>query len=222
MKYKILIITILFFLLIKNFGVLGAEKKNSIAIGPYFNTYTGYLAEGYKRSQNSLHPVNMSPGIELTYFRNINNNVEVGTGICYSYANTYSAFNVNEFVKSWQLHFNEINIPFLLRFFIWQKSDYPDYPDYITCGINLGSIFEINSEFYVRDWHKRDITSVPYFSSDQKYADILFDIGWLKQFKNLNTIAFAPFCKYRLNTTWLNHHHRKFQYGFKLIYAFKF
>jgi hypothetical protein len=115
---------------------------------------------------------------------------------------------------------NEIGFPLLL------KNNFPlnnKSIGYLTLGVYTGIQANIKSEIPLKGgWGSwEDIKTIAGYSNDHFFSDIYFDAGCTKSF-DWGELSIAPFFKYRINSTWVNTYQKKPNWGFKIIYSFKF
>jgi hypothetical protein len=208
--------SILFVLLISIlFSVNAQEKKNKILVTGILTHYINYEREklgptiGYYR-------YSVMPGIEALYSRQIFNNVNVSTGI------NYQTGKISSYISApRRFQFQELSVPLLFQKRILGNTEKSLF---LTLGIYCGKTININiqTQGEYDNWHNWNVDfPIEGYSDDTFFTDFYFDSGYSKTIKNSDYLSFAPFLKYRINTTWLNYHQRDIHFGIKLIYSFK-
>lgn len=220
MKAKIQILFLLLILLAFTNALSGQEKKNSVNVSGlithYFkiedlgvDTYPGY----YKFP--------LSPGLEITYFREIFSRFEIGTGINFQrvHVGSYVNFNLEDgYTLRWR--YNEFSIPLLFKkSFSLKNQNQINFTFGIYSGKQTNIISEYPQSSGWTDW--KNIKTMAGYSDDNLFFDIYFAPGYLKLLKGNSGINIAPFFSYRVNQTWLNFYQKSLHYGIKLAYSFK-
>ncbi len=203
-----------------------AQKQNSTSIvGLNKNTivFSGILAHyedisKYGDTHNVIgyyqYPVD--PGIEVLYFRNLNNNISLGTGVCYQKGRTM------DFIKNQnRYHFAEVSIPILFSsHFNFDKRN----GLLIATGLYGGKtiLLKIEGTGSTDGWHETPDCDMKWYPDDALFLDIYFGAGYSYLFTQNSIISIMPFVKYRVNTVWLNSIQKKLHYGVKLSYSISF
>lgn len=132
---KILIFVLIFFSVIE---LQAQEAKNTFIVSGILAHY-GQISK-YRKAKYVygyyLYPVD--PGVEVLYLRNLNNNIFLGTGVCYQKGKIMD-FIINQY----RFHFTEVSIPVLLsRSFNFDKRN----GLLITTGLYGGKTFLLKAE----------------------------------------------------------------------------
>ncbi len=193
------------------------EKKNNLTISGILARYISIEDQEYDWDRHEGYHRGPSPGVELVYMRSLGNSFELGTGINYQLGFVSSYINNHER----RFKFNDICVPVLLKrnFRIKKHENW-----YATTGLYFGKTKNINAEYPTSPGFRpvSDITSTDYYSDDCKYSDLYLDFGYHTSLQKTGVFSFAPFFKYRINSTWLNYHQNKFHFGIKINYSIKF
>lgn len=194
------------------------EKKNSISANGSLTHYIG-IDDFKTDSYEGYYKFPLSPGVELTYSRQIFPRIELSTGI--NFQRVHVASNVHiSYDYLLRFRYNELSIPLLLKISFplkMQNKWYFTAGDYF--GRQAGVIAEVPYSVGWVSWE--DKNTIAGYSSDHNFNDLYFDAGYSK-WHSWGDIEVAGFFKYRVNTTWLNTYQKKPQLGIKLIYSFKF
>jgi len=192
-------------------------NKNTIVLSGILAHYEDISKYGHNVIGYYQYPVD--PGIEVLYFRNLNNNISLGTGVCYQKGRTM------DFIKNQdRYHFAEVSIPILFsRHFNFDKRN----GLLIATGLYGGKTILLKAEFTgsTDGWYEipdSDIGLYPDYSDDVFFLDIYFGAGYSFSFTQKRIISIMPFVKYRVNTVWLNSIQKKLHYGVKLSYSISF
>ncbi|HCE57545.1 MAG TPA: hypothetical protein DER09_06960 [Prolixibacteraceae bacterium] len=179
-------------------GILAQYLKMS---GDYYSDYPGY------------YHFPISPGAEILISSQIGKGFSIETGI------NFQTGKISSFEGSQRFHFTEASIPVLL------KKEYltNDKRFFFTAGAYLGKLTSVNYEYFTSfGWIEgSDQTEIAYYSDDKFLSDLYLDLGYSTPLSSKFDISFSPFFKYRINTTWLNHYHKKFHYGVKVNVSLK-
>lgn len=215
---------ILCFLLISIAGskyLNGQEKKNSISLSGTVAQYFGILDFGSPTTEDSYHfPV--SPGAQITYWRQIFSSVELGIGTNYQKVHYQSQLDTDApgYFGSRKFDYEELSIPLLV------KKNFPSNDQnhwYITLGAYNGWQRDIMLQSHSSPgWGSRDYTKVGGYSKDHFFIDLYIDAGYALPLGSFGEISLAPFYKYRFNSTWVNTYLRKSILGISLNYSLKF
>ncbi|MEN8123174.1 MAG: hypothetical protein ABFS35_22745 [Bacteroidota bacterium] len=191
------------------------QEKNSFQV-------SGIIAQYQKIEERKFSPVPgyyhfpLSPGVEIKYSRQIADGMTIGTGINYQKGNVSSVFRTQN-----RFHFTEVSVPVLIRksFRFKNQKLY-----YFSTGVYWGKMTQVTKDYYTSfGWREHpNIETTPYYSDDISFSDLYLDFGYIKPLNPKFDLSFSPWIKYRLNTTWLNHHHKKIHCGIKIIVGLKF
>lgn len=207
----------LFAFLFFTLSLYGQEKKNTITIGGIAAHYINNEKYQLIGPFNGYYKFPVDPGFELLYLRPLWENLKVGTGFNFQQGRVASYMSGLR-----RFQFTEVSIPLILQGTteINQKNSF-----FITSGIYTGAIPRIKAESPDKgeNWNEyADFDMLEKSSDDIWFVDIYFDAGYSRSVAKNGNISIAPFVKYRSNSTWLNYHQKKAQFGFKLIYSLKF
>ena len=210
---KIVFLIQLLILIQFNNPLCGQDKKFKIQAGGILAQYLetkDYSDSDYPGYYN--FPV--SPGAELLFSAQIIHGLSIETGI------NFQTGKVSSFVEGAQrFHFTETSIPLLLK----KGFTTNDKSFYFSAGAYLGKLTSVNYEYFTSFGWKEgtDQTEIAYYSDDKFLSDLYLDLGYSTPLSSKFDISFSPFFKYRINTTWLNHYHKKFHYGVKVNVSLK-
>ena len=206
---------IIFFIIMLALPVFG-QKKNSVTISGIIAKFTGMKDESYhgQKLDYDLYP---GLGAELIYMRNIENELEIGTGLNYQLglaASFFSPGGETGFI------FNDISLPILLRKYIKLRTHNKFYA---TTGFYFGKTTKVKALWRASSgWKQFPANKVENYSDDVTFSDFYLDFGYHTSLKKKFVFSVAPFLKYRINNTWMNYHQNKFYYGFKLNFSLNF
>lgn len=196
--------------------ITDVSKKNAITVSGILIHFISN--KDRKFESNKAHGFNqmpISPGIQLEYMRNFWNTFEIGMGIEYQrgFVSSYLNYDQRRF------RFNDISISILAKKTFKLKNQHYVY---CTTGLYIGKNTNIKIEHPTSSvWYALpENSTIENFSNDAAYSDLYFDFGYCLTNK-LTGFSIAPFFKYRVNTTWLNYHQKKINYGIKLNYSIK-
>lgn len=212
---KIVFLIQLLILIHFNNALCGQDKKFKIEAGGILAQYLK-IEEGNFTAFPGYYNFPVTPGAEIVFSGKIIRGVTIGTGVNYQYGNVSSY--VNDIQK--RFHFEEVSIPVLLQktFISNEKKAF-----YCSAGVYFGKMISAKADYNTSfGWEEStDITNVAYYSNDKSLSDLYFDLGYSTPLSSRFDISFSPFIKYRINTTWLNHHHKKVYYGVKVNVSLK-
>lgn len=211
MKKIVFLIQLLILMLFNN-PLCGQNKKFKIQAGGILAQYLKMNGYDYSDYPGYYHfPV--SPGAELLFSAQIIQGFSIETGFNFQNGKVFS------FEASQRFHFTEASIPLLLKKEFTTNSKV----FFFTAGAYLGKLTSVNYEYFTSfGWEESsDITDVAYYSDDKFLSDLYLDLGYSTPLSSKFDISFSPFFKYRINTTWLNHYHKKFHYGVKVNVSLK-
>ncbi|HET6559580.1 MAG TPA: hypothetical protein VFG54_19810 [Prolixibacteraceae bacterium] len=197
------------------------EKKNSLSVSATAAQYMGIHDFGRPAHEES-YTFPISPGAEITYWRQISSSVKLGLGINYQKVHHQSQLDINipGYGGVYKFPYEEISIPLLLRK-SFQANNQNHW--YITLGVYNGKQRNIKLQGWGSSgWGPRDYTQLGGYSDDHFFTDLYLDAGYALQLGNNGVISLAPFYKYRVNSTWVNTYLRKSIIGINLNYSFKF
>jgi hypothetical protein len=193
-----------------------SQKKNSLTISTIAAIYNGVEDEDYSGRHLGYYRY-PSPGLELSYKKEIFNGFYIGTGINYQLG--FVSSYINNYER--RFTFNDICFPLLFTkyFKVKDKEHF-----FLTSGIYLGKTIKIKAQYPTSprwiEWP--DYKTIENYSDDIRYSDFYVDFGYHTLLKKHFIFSFAPFFKYRINTTWLNYHQNKFQFGINVNYSLNF
>lgn len=206
---------LILFLITILFSVHAQEREKKLLITGILTHYINYET-GKLGPTSGYYRYSVMPGIEALYSKQIFKTVNISTGI------NYQAGRVSSFRSApRRFQFQELSIPLLFQKRVFNNSEEFFF---LSFGIYCGKTININiqTEGKYNNWHNWNVDfPVEGYSNDTFFTDFYFDSGYSKTLKNSDYISFAPFLKYRINTTWLNYHQRDIHFGIKLIYSFK-
>lgn len=193
------------------------EKKNNLTISGILARYISIEDQEYDWDRHEGYHRGPSPGIEFIYMRSLGNGFELGTGINYQLGFVSSYINDHQR----RFKFNDLGVPVLLK-----KNFKINGHDhwYCTTGFYFGKSTNVKIERPTSPGFRPvpDITLTDYYSENINYSDVYFDLGYHTSLQKPGVFSFAPFLKYRINSTWLNYHQNKFHFGIKINYSLKF
>lgn len=195
-----------------NNPLCGQDKKFKIQAGGILAQYLKMNGYDYSDYPGYYHfPV--SPGAEILLSAQIIHGLSIETGFNSQNGKVFS------FEASQRFHFTEASIPLLLK----KEVTTNDKRLFFTAGAYLGKLTSVNYEYFTSfGWKESpDITEIAYYSDDKFLSDLYLDLGYSIPLSSKFDISFSPFIKYRINTTWLNHYHKKFHYGVKVNVSLK-
>jgi hypothetical protein len=205
---------VVLFLFLNHFS-FGQEKKFAITASGIITQYIK-IEEGKFTSVPGYYNFPVTPGAEILFTGQLFGSVSVATGINFQQGNVSSYLNENQK----RFHFTEVSFPVLLK-----KSFQLDNQKslYFSSGVYFGKMTSVKDDYYTSfGWEESsEIQNVAHYSDDISFSDIYFDAGYLKPLNSKFELSFSPFLKYRLNSTWLNHHHKRVHYGIKVNVSFK-
>ncbi len=214
-KFKLEIIAVLVILLIPA-SLWGQDKKNNITVSGILARYISVEDQEYNWDRHGGYHGRPSPGAELVYMRSMGSGFELGTGLYYQLGFVSSYINNSEK----RFKFNDVSFPVLLKKYF--KIKYYDHL-YLTTGIYFGKTTNVKSEWPNSfGWQTYPNYKVENYSDDIVFSDVYFDFGYHTSLQKTGVFSIAPFCKYRINPTWLNYHQNKFHFGIKINYSLKF
>lgn len=95
---------------------------------------------------------------------------------------------------------------------------------YLTLGVNNGRqqnvVLQSSTSAGWQSWEEN--TQVGGYSKDHYFTDLYLDAGYAFQWGSSGQVSFAPFYKFRVNSTWVNTYLRESILGIKLDYSNKF
>jgi hypothetical protein len=217
MKQKKIILFLLLSILVGQIHLLGQEKKNTITLGGITAHYINNEKYDLIGPFHGYYKFPVDPGFELLYFRSLSKNIKIGTGLDFQKGRVASYMSGLRRFK-----FEEISVPIMLQCesMLNEKNNL-----FLTMGIYAGKtiLLKAASPTSNENWNDyQDFSIIENYSGDVYFADIYFDAGYSKSITKVGNISIAPFVKYRMNTTWLNYHQKKTQFGLKLIYSLRF
>jgi hypothetical protein len=193
--------------------VCAQEAKNTIDISGILAHYDQISKYEGAKYIIGYYQYPVDPGIEALYFRNLNNNISLGTGICLQKG------RITDFIiNPYRFHFAEVSIPVLFssRFKFDERNGL-----LITTGLYGGKTIlrKAESASNVYDWYEIPDFNIGWYSDDVFFLDIYFGAGYSYSILQKSSISIMPFVKYRANTVWLNSFQEKLHYGVKLSYS---
>ena len=153
-------------------------------------------------------------GIELAYYRCVNNDWKIGTSLFYNWGTFYTQID-----KKYDCNEIGFSILFKKRFRTSNNQKY----NWAFCFGTYNGIAS-NIEFYL---HHREYWSRAYNSSlipddnfsENFFSDLYADIEWSSSLNNFGKISFSPFTKYRIIKNDTNTKYTGFQLGVKIGYS---
>ncbi len=192
------------------------QKKNCLTVSAIAANYIGVKDEHYD-GRNLDYNFIPGPGVEINYMFEILKGINIGTGINYQLEFTSSYIDYYER----RFKFNDISFPILLKKYIKIK-DYEHL--YVTTGIYFGKTKNIDVDYPGSNgwnpWPNYD--TLENYSEDIRFSDLYLDFGYHSSLNKCFAFSFAPFFKYRINTTWVNYYQKKNNFGIKLNLSFNF
>jgi hypothetical protein len=207
-------ILVILFLILSSSLISAQENKNEITISGIAAHYI------HNEKYHNLGPFNgyykfpVDPGIEILFFRSLTKNTKLGTGLNFQKGRVASLMNGLR-----RFQFYEVAFPIIIQreFNLNEKIRLS-----LSSGVYTGVIPKINAQSPDKNENWHDYNS---FDSDEKssndkwFADIYLTPCFSKPNSKFRDISFAPFVKYRINSTWLNYHQNKVHFGVKLSYT---
>ncbi len=196
----------------------GQEKKNSFQLTGIITHYINNEKYQLNGAVPGYYEFSVDPGFEILYLRSLSNTISFGTGFNYQKGRVASYLSGLR-----RFHFNEVSLPLLLQTTHTFKAKNKLF---ISPGTYIGVVSNIvaespdkngNWQIYTDFWYPIEKNSDDIF-----FVDLYFDVGYGRLLTNNSEISIAPYIKYRLNTTWLNLHEKRFIFGIKLSYSIKF
>jgi hypothetical protein len=214
MKRNLVLILILY--ISQNMTVLGQETKNYLTLSGNLAHFINYEEQDDFYPYPGYFKFAVSPGTEMIYSREISSKLMAETGIFFELG-MFSSYSID--FGQMRFYSFEISTPFCFkRVFRFRNGN----QHYVTSGVYLGKIIKVVGQYPdSQNWQKTDNKYLPYFSNDTFYSDLYLDWGYVFTRDKKQEISISPFLKYRFNSTWLNHHESKFNYGIKLNLTFK-
>lgn len=206
---------IIFLLLILPIISFTQVKKNKISISGILTHYINIEEEKLYGGFDGYYNYVIVPGTECLYSRLVQNSLEISIGINYQIGKVASYIS-----EPTRFQFHEISLPILFRI---NKNVREKGSWHLSTGSYIGKTLGITAEVPGKydKWTELDnYRDLEGYSNDKTFIDIYFDTGYSVKLKYNKLISFSPYLKHRINTTWLNAHQKKFQYGVKLSYSF--
>lgn len=206
-------IVALTFMVLVPIQIWSQTGNNNIIIGGILTHYINNEKYELIGPFEGYYTFPVDPGLEILYLIKLNDKVLLGSGI------NFQTGRVSSYMSGLRrFHFNEITVPIILqRNFVFNEKNLCFFSTGIYTGImQLKKAENPNSAGAWHEWANTE--NLENYSNDIFLTDLYFDSGYSKSISKFISISFSAFVKYRINSTWLNYHQKKFHFGVKLNY----
>lgn len=175
-------------------------------------TLAHFIRSGEMSRMKDFYKYPVDPGVEVLYQYRLGNNSFLSSGLTYQRGRIANYKQTED-----RFRFGEISIPVLFKQNLIRSGKKIIYS---TVGVSYGKMLHFDWERSTSqgEWSNVLGKYEEHYSEKNNVTDLLFDLGISFPACAKNTIAIAPYVKYRVKDNWMGYYRDKLYYGLKISY----